>query len=53
MLTKILGFICVVVGGILTFSLFFINVKNMNIFLTSLLGGPTLIYLGLKLLKYI
>jgi len=42
-----------IIGGILTFSLILIGEKDNSVFLAALLGGPTLIYLGLKLLRYI
>jgi len=51
LINKIFGSICVIVGGILVFSWWFVE-KN-DVFLISLVGGPTLIYLGLKLLNYI
>ncbi len=61
LINKIFGSIFVIVGGILTFSLITIplQIKTMGktfdnaTFLVALLGGPTLIYLGLKLLNYI
>ena len=53
LIAKLVGTVCVIVGGILTFSLLLIGTKNSNVFLTCLLGGPVLIYLGLKLLHYI
>jgi len=54
LINKIVGSICLTIGGILIFSgVFLVKDRDKNVFLVTLLGGPVLIYLGLKLLNYI
>ncbi len=48
-INKIIGMIFVIIGGIVLYALY--KAEEYDMFLIELLIGPTLIYLGLKLLN--